>query len=372
MRSLSVCGLKVCAALFALNCVALPTCSVAEQAVSCKALTNQVEVLLCADPELRSLYQLVEELQEDKLLTSKAPHASRLAHQRWREGMTSLCHDVVCVKEALYSRLDDVDAFARKPTASQTLPLSGTWRRVDPTGFEGASLTITDEVEDSFKFSLIASNGARSGDYSGVAKRQSRSDALYSGDVRCSMLFRVKWAEGQRALTVQEQGCTDIGGVGVSFAGEYRLLGEAEQPLSERRFLTDESLNAKFRELVGESYLLFLGTAHLASQLPDLDGFGALVQAFSVRSLSRVNESIVMSTPSGAIWAAVIEPVDGSSPRPRVRYFTNHPEWSERIPVTIAEWRATFKEYPIVNGEGGEVLALQSELDGRRSLKEIN
>ena len=62
---------------------------------------------------------------------------------------------------------------------------------------------------------------------------------------------------------------------------------------------------------------------------------------------------------SGELWAAVIEPVDGSSERPRVRYYTNQESWQNRLPLTIENWRKDFKDYSIVfvtgkAGNGGE------------------
>ena len=58
-------------------------------------------------------------------------------------------------------------------------------------------------------------------------------------------------------------------------------------------------------------------------------------------------ESIIMTTASGKIYAAVIDS-EGDEKNWKVLYFTNDPRYAGTLPKTIDDWREHFRERPIV------------------------
>jgi uncharacterized protein len=339
-------GAMLRAGALAVVFIAVPHLALAAP-LPCDAPVTPLEKTVCGDKETRSLDEIVHRLYEDALHSTGGNSVEIDRHRKWKEEKRDRCLDLACVKDAYYSRLEELDSFARTNGKSNkgTEPLfQGSWRRVNPSGFEPSHLTVEGETNKEFSFSISAENGVRSGTFFGRAHKVSESVAKYDGDISCQLEFRrVSLTE----MTLVESGCNDIGGVGVTFGGKY-LSGGIDQEPSVRDFINISPLNASFRDMVGEYYPLFLSTAHLSSSLPVRDPFHATVYAYVVRGLSGVRESIVMIGRDGALWAAVIQPVDGENLTPRVFYFTNQPQWSERIPDTINDWRKEFSTYQII------------------------
>ena len=330
-----------------LFCGAILKNEVSAAPMPCGSPLNQLEKMVCSDKEARSLDELVHRLYEDVLHSTHGSSDEIDRHRTWIVEKRDTCRDLTCIKDAYYLRLEQLDGFARRTVKGKKLItpfFEGAWKRINPSGFEPADLSIEGETTKEFLFSISAENGIRSGAFHGRASKESESVAKYDGDISCQLEFK---RGSTTELTLVENGCNDIGGVGVTFGGRY-LRGSAEQEPSVRDFINVPALNESFRGLVGKYYPLFLSTAHLSSSPQVSDPFKATAHAFVVRGLSGVRESIVIIGSDGALWASVIEPVDGENLTPKVLYFTNQSEWKERIPETINEWRRGFVAYPLV------------------------
>ena len=143
-------------------------------------------------------------------------------------------------------------------------------------------------------------------------------------------------------------GCQGYGGEGVVFDGSYlrEKPKAAEITLRGLHFspAKDDVWTAEndrvFAQLTGKDYEKFAETCQLIFAIDDLE-FGAKVHACGVRGLFTFMESIIMTTASGKIYAAVIDD-------PKVLYFTNDPRYAGTLPKTIDNWRDHFREKPIV------------------------
>jgi hypothetical protein len=102
-----------------------------------------------------------------------------------------------------------------------------------------------------------------------------------------------------------------------------------------------------FAQLTGKDYKRFPATCQLRAPTDDLDGFGAKARACGVRGLYTIMESIIMTTASGKIYAAVIDS-EGDVQNWSVLYFTNDTRYAGTLPKTIDDWRERFRERPIV------------------------
>ena len=140
--------------------------------------------------------------------------------------------------------------------------------------------------------------------------------------------------------------CWGYGGTGVVFDGSY--LREKPQAAKPTLAGLDDAWTVEndriFAQLTGKDYQTFADTCQMVEEIADLDGFGARARTCTVRGLFTVMESIIMTTASGTIYAAVI---DGESDS-KVLYFTNDPRYEGTLPKTIDHWRERFREKPIV------------------------
>jgi len=225
---------------------------------------------------------------------------------------------------------------------------AGAWTRMDKTGFDGAGVTIKEATGQSFDFNISAANGGNSGNIEGNAsingkKARFTVKNLAAGGVteECIVDFQLL----SKAIEIStNSGCRGYAGEGVSFNGSY-LRGElqaAEPTLRDLDGAWTAENDRLFAQLTGRDYYeTFAGTCQIIDKVDDLDNFGAKARACGVRGLYGTMESIIMTTASGRIYAAVIDD-------PNVLYFTNDPRYAGALPKTIDHWRETFREKPIV------------------------
>jgi len=247
-------------------------------------------------------------------------------------------------------RADDNDSqLALKPSAAVSAAgWTGTWTRGDKSGFEGANVTIEEGSSQSFCFDISAASGAHSGEIEGKAsingeKAHFAEKNVYSAGVtqKCIVDFVLR----SKAIEIgTNSDCQGYGGIGVAFDGSY--LREKPQAAKPTLAGLDQAWTAvndrAFSQLTGKDYETFAATCQMVEKIDDLDDFGAKARVCGVRGLYMTMESIVMTTASGKIYAAVID-VDGD-----VLYFTNDPPYSATLPKTIDHWRERFRQKPIV------------------------
>lgn len=245
----------------------------------------------------------------------------------------------------IFSLLFSISAFA-VPSNSSNSPWTGNWSRTGSGKFQPAELDISKIDDKGFEFSLTAQNGANDGEITGRATF--RSDGAFfkspEKDVDCEVTFK----KGTEALEVEtSEGCSYYGGQGVWFSGKFGHDEPKEEELSlyDRGIFSSTEEEDAFKALVGDKLEAFLDTIQLTSDEKDLDNLGAEVTRSGVRGLFTIQESLIMHDKSGRIWAAVLVPSDSDK---KVFYFTNVKEFANRLPKTFENWRAEFKEAPIL------------------------
>jgi hypothetical protein len=223
------------------------------------------------------------------------------------------------------------------PPAAETW--DGKWLRENSGNAESSELTITKAAEGYFQFTLATFSGSHMGNVEGKA-RINGSEAVFSDTedcLGCVIRFRLK----QQVVTVEtNEPCSCFAGVGVVFDGRYfrpEKLPKPDLSLAGQGVLPDKAAEKEFQKLTGADYEQFRGSFHLINEEEDRDGFGAKVYSGRVRGLSGAMESIIMHQPKGVLfWAAVITDEDG------IHYYSNDPEYRQRLPETIKEWWGRF------------------------------
>jgi hypothetical protein len=242
---------------------------------------------------------------------------------------------------------------ALKPSGAVTAgSWLGTWTLETKTSFNGAEVTIKEVNGQSFDFDISASSGGHAGEIEGRAsingdKARFAEKTESGGGVTNECI--VEFVLRSKAIEIATSHCQGYGGEGVEFDGNY-FREKPKAPDITLKVLnyspatgevwTDENDRA-FAQLTGKDYETFAGTCQLIFDMDDLDEFGARVRSCGVRGMFTQMESIIMTTASGKIYAAVIDD-------PNVLYFTNDSRYAGTLPKTIDEWRGHFREKPIV------------------------
>jgi hypothetical protein len=218
----------------------------------------------------------------------------------------------------------------------------GTWSRNE--WQHSATLEIKPMGPKSFHFSLVALNGANTGDLEGVATVDGNR-AIYTDPhhKECILEFLYK---NDHVLEVEQSADNCAAGHGVTYPGTYENTlfksQEVKSPtLVELGILQTPAQEKIFRGLVGDYYETFLNSTQLVTEETDLDKLHAKVFASGIRGLFSFMENIIMYNKSNEFWAAVI--VDEE-----VFYFTNSKKFEKELPQTIEKWRTAFADKKVV------------------------
>jgi hypothetical protein len=219
----------------------------------------------------------------------------------------------------------------------------GNWERV---GWQNeASLKIDDVTKDSFSFSVFASSGGHNGDISGKAIIKDSIATYYFEDKydKCKLKFIL--LSDSAVDIIQEIGLCSAP-MGVIYSGRYystdykRKLKNEEIDLISLGVLSVTE-DAKFRNLVGDSYSLFVSTTQLSYNQDDIDSLNFRVITAGVRGMFTYMENIIMIDSANRFCAAVIKD-------DKVLYFSNIDTFKNVLPKTIEKWRDNFKEYEVI------------------------
>jgi hypothetical protein len=217
----------------------------------------------------------------------------------------------------------------------------GLWDGIDANQFASSSVKIFEVTDKTFSFEMDAYSGAHTGFISGTANIDGDKATFTDGEKEPC---RLSFTRAGQELSVESDNCGGYGGMGVGFDGKF-AVGAPEKSLTlvDREVLQDEAQEVAFKKLVGADYEHFTSSFQMVSEDEDLDGFGAKVRSGGVRGAYTAMEAIVMIGPAGKIWAAAIDPEADE-----VHYHTNVPDWTDKLPKTIENWRQRFAETKVV------------------------
>ncbi|MCB0519081.1 MAG: hypothetical protein KDD27_09085 [Saprospiraceae bacterium] len=238
--------------------------------------------------------------------------------------------------------------------STDTMGWSGDWHLNEV--WDQGLLLIGNVTADSFDFALSIVRSSHIGTIEGQASIKGNK-AFFSlkdfEDEPCKMTFLKK--EG---YIMVDQGSSNFAcgfGARANADGKYdrkNLVKKAELAVGtdEDAILPTKILHDSFLALVGrDAYALFAFNMQLTERSKNLapEKLDAWVVKGYVSGLVGSNEAIIMYDKQGKIWAATLD-FDKTNNESLVRYFTNDPLYSTRLPLTIEEWRAGFKGYRVV------------------------
>lgn len=316
--------------VLALALIMIVSSPAAAQSFDCRKATTDVERMICADAELSRLDEQMARAFTDARSQGGVNAADQVA---WLKNVRNRCATVDCLKSAYQARIADL-ATPGRATAFSIEGLAGEWSRRGDTQYERSAVVIDKVTAAGFHFAANASSGGHGGEIEGVAVRTA-ADAVFKEE-DCQVRFT---RNSGRLVLTETSPCA---GAYVAFGGEY-AKGEKARfiTLTDLGILAANVTEKAFEAVVGKDYELFASSFQFRYEEKDLDGLGTKVMSGAVKGLFTSMEAVVMSRPDGKLFAAVI---DGDF----VKYYSNDPAFTTKLPKTIDEWRSYFTDKKVV------------------------
>ncbi len=237
---------------------------------------------------------------------------------------------------ATYFLSDEILTLIKEP--QERLILAGRWEPDTNHPAHSQTLLIGRESAKSFKFRILANNGANTCDVAGVASVNKKGNAVFKdkdNGAKCHIDFALD-SDNMSYIVTPNNECSGYCGLGASFDGDYTK----QKDFFVKRGVLSELNSGVFSMLVGNWYETFYESMPATFETENLDSFSAKVNSGAVRGMYTLQEGVIMENDEGKIWAAVI--VDE-----KVAYFTNDPEYFKKLPLTIKNWMSRFSEKEI-------------------------
>jgi hypothetical protein len=207
----------------------------------------------------------------------------------------------------------------------------GEWTHIESSQHFSSSITIKTADNTSLKFTLDAHNGANLGNIEEGTARIAGNTAVFQ-DIELG--FKMTLVLEGDSLNVSTEGNSYFG-AGVFVDGMYKQgIYPKVLNLTDIKVFENTSQEERFASLVGDSYEKFRDSFQSTAVEEDLDGYGAKVYSGWVRGLANYQAAIIMYTPEGKTWAAVVDENE-------IKYFTNT-EDKDKLPKTIEDWSKKF------------------------------
>lgn len=228
-----------------------------------------------------------------------------------------------------------IKTSGEESNTNENLQWEGKWLNTYSDQFYCSEITIKDVTPTSFNLSLNANNGANTGTMDDIFKVNGNMAVFEDKDYKFIMVLTLV---GDK-LIVQSDG-DGYFGMGVYPDGDYK---QGIQPkitsLKDNGVFENDAQEESFKELVGDGYERFRDVYSAVTQEKDLDEFGAKVFDGWVQGIAPYAAGIIMYTPDGKFWAAVVDYSE-------IRYYTNTKD-TGTLPKTIEKWKERVADLPI-------------------------
>lgn len=262
--------------------------------------------------------------------------------------------NVTGVFNGKFTSQSNIEGTWSKPDGSNKMPFSvfelnesvksektkvnwaGEWLHTESNQFFSSLITIKNLTASSFKFSLDAHNGANLGNIEDETAKINGNRAVFEDK---EYKFKITFILDENTLKVKTEG-EGYFGAGVYVDGDYNqgIKGKT-LTLKDVGVLENDSQEQAFKKLVGEKYERFRDAFQSMSEENDEDKVGAKVFSGWVRGIAPYFAAIIMYTPDGKFWAAVVDEED-------IKYYTNTSD-KLKLPKTIEKWREGISVLPI-------------------------
>lgn len=217
----------------------------------------------------------------------------------------------------------------------------GEWTRVSVSN--PGTLTISNYNGKTLDIVIDVLSGGNTSGIEGKATIEGDQAILVDNEFEC----RVDLTLNKDSITVGEtQGCTQIGGIGTFFSGEYKnkeaTAKTPKQTLSSLNIIAPEN-DTDIQKLLGDDYNEFVSNMQLVSDARAKYGREeTLVIEGGVRGLYTIKEGIIVMDPFKNYYIGSIVN-DGE----KVKFYTNDAAYKTKVHDVVDQWRQDFSDYPV-------------------------
>ncbi|MEH6416135.1 lysozyme inhibitor LprI family protein [Pseudomonas sp. CGJS7] len=323
--------------------------------IDCAKAKSKNEQAICADPVLTARDGELSAAYRAALKASRYGGELKKDQQSWIRERDRCDGQVPCLRRAYVQRLTELAPAA----IAGKFDWNGEWTRGDGT----SSLSLKSLGEGKYEMELQASSGANTGLLSGRARAVGDNEMLYKSSdasAKCELTFH----RFHRQIQIEQQHTgSDCGaGLGVHFSGRY-LPGLGEAVATTHWNLLDLGVvlapanDAKLRKLLGQDYDALVDRMDVIDTRADQQVAGATVTGGYVRGLASNMRALLMQTGDGRFWVAIR--AEGAGDKPELRYYSNDPAWTAKLPASIDAWSDGYQEAVPVRlmSAGGRLLS---------------
>ncbi|SOD55366.1 lysozyme inhibitor LprI family protein [Pseudoxanthomonas wuyuanensis] len=320
----------------------------------CGKARTATERAICADAATGALDAALAARWREALARSRYPAELKTDQLQWLAERNQCRDDAACLRRSYTRRLAELAPAA----VEGVFDWSGEWTRIG--GHSSPSALSIERLDaDRYRIGLDASAGANMGGYSGDAQLDGDTLRLQGGDDSdpdCRMLLR----RVHRQIELEQSQGHCGAGAGVHYAGRYIAdAGGGAAPvwnLLNLGIVATPAHDKALRDLLGQDdYAALVARIDLGSALADEDGFGATVGDYAVRGIANNTRGLLMQTGDGRLWVALLD--FDSQGKSEVRYYSNVPGWTGKLPRTAVAWLESIR--------GSVPLRMMSEPDYR-------
>ena len=205
------------------------------------------------------------------------------------------------------------------------------WTRLG--AHESGVLEISNANSSNFDFNLTVTSGAHADLKEGYAKIRGNKATYRDTDTACMLTF----THNGESIQIEE---TEDCAWEIPFAGNYELHPVQIEASLYPDVIDTEAVNEEFQQLTDDDYELFYNSMQIVyKDLYDNEVNGKVITG-AVKGLYTFMEAIIIIGDDGYLYGAVIN--DGS-----IHYYTNNPDYKERLPESIITWMEGFNEYEV-------------------------
>jgi hypothetical protein len=221
---------------------------------------------------------------------------------------------------------------------------NGEWKRV--INANTGTLTISNYDGSNFDLAMDVLSGSHTASIDGKAVVTGKTATFNDEEYNCRLDFTL----GENSVGVEEtQACTQIGGIGTYFSGDY-LDSEAAAStpattLSSLMILDEES-DGDIQRLLGNDYAGFVDNMQLVSETRDKYGLAeTVVLEGAVRGMYTLMEGIIVEDPFNNYYIGNL--VSDSEGNTTLRFYTNDANYKNKLHDVVDTWRQDFSTYPV-------------------------
>jgi uncharacterized protein len=193
----------------------------------CLKATTKIEKLICSDPELSKLDEILSRTYKTAIAASTSKHTVKLWQQTWLFSVREPCNNIECLKEAYLSQIDEMNEYTEANSAGSVF--TGSYERYYHGKPDKHSATIDVLELKNMRVRIIGdaiwvgnpdTGNVNTGEINGLSQIVGNK-VHFQDPISDTCILDITFAENALAVVDEKMEC---GGLNVTFEGQYRKI----------------------------------------------------------------------------------------------------------------------------------------------------